>query len=198
MTEAEWFACDDPRKMLAGIRSLASDRKLRLFTVAFWRWESLATAFAESYQTKLSNALRYVETWAESGKRPEVTFPDGFGWHPLLAQYAFDAANWTIRDKRRFITANPDKATDQQTLLLRDIFGNPFRPVTIDPSWLTSDVMALARDIYDERAFDRMPILADALQDAGCTNEDVLNHCRDPKQVHVRGCWVLDLLLGKA
>ncbi|MBN9118666.1 MAG: hypothetical protein J0I06_05840 [Planctomycetes bacterium] len=84
-----------------------------------------------------------------------------------------------------------------QVALVRDVFGNPFRPVTADPAWLTPDVVTLARGIYEEKAFDRMPILADALQDAGCTNEDVLNHSRDPKQVHVRGCWVVDLLLGK-
>ncbi len=81
--------------------------------------------------------------------------------------------------------------------LLRDIFGNPFRPVSLDPAWLTSDVLALARGIYDERAFDRTPILADALQDAGCDNDDVLNHCRGDGP-HVRGCWAVDLLLGKA
>jgi hypothetical protein len=80
--------------------------------------------------------------------------------------------------------------------LLRCIFGNPFRPVAVDPSWLTSDVVALAEGIYQDRAFDRMPILADALQDAGCEHEDVLNHCRQPGE-HVRGCWVVDLLLGK-
>jgi len=83
-----------------------------------------------------------------------------------------------------------------QVSLLRDIFGNPFRPVAVDPEWLTSTVVALARGIYDDRAFDRLPILADALQDAGYENEDVLNHCRGPGP-HVRGCWVVDLLLGK-
>ena len=82
--------------------------------------------------------------------------------------------------------------------LFHEIIPNPFRPVAINPAWLTTDVLALARGIYDECAFDRMPILADALQDAGCTNEDVLNHCRDANQLHARGCWVIDLLLGKA
>jgi hypothetical protein len=85
-----------------------------------------------------------------------------------------------------------------QVALLRDIFGNPFRPVKLKPAWLTSTVVQLARGIYEERAFDRMPILADALQDAGCDNDDVLDHCRDAKQVHVRGCWVVDLVLGKS
>ncbi len=80
---------------------------------------------------------------------------------------------------------------------IRDIFGNPFRPVAVDPLWLTSDVLALAKGIYEERAFERMPILADALQDAGCNHDVVLKHCRDEKATHVRGCWVVDLLLGK-
>jgi hypothetical protein len=80
--------------------------------------------------------------------------------------------------------------------LIRDIFGNPFRPVTADPSWLTSTVAALARGIYADRAFDRLPILADALQDAGCDHADILDHCRGHGP-HVRGCWVVDLLLGK-
>jgi hypothetical protein len=81
--------------------------------------------------------------------------------------------------------------------LIREVIGNPFRPITFNPSWRTSDVMLLAQGIYDERAFDRMPILADALQDAGCDNEDVLSHCRDATATHVRGCWVIDLVLGK-
>jgi hypothetical protein len=81
--------------------------------------------------------------------------------------------------------------------LLRDIFGNPFRPVAFDPAWRTSDGLLLARGIYEERAFDRMPILADALQDAGCNSDDILNHLRDPQVAHVRGCWALDSVLGK-
>ena len=79
---------------------------------------------------------------------------------------------------------------------LRDVFGNPFRPVTIESRWLTETVVGIASCIYTERAFERMPILADALQEAGCENEVVLNHCREPGE-HVRGCWVVDLLLGK-
>jgi hypothetical protein len=80
--------------------------------------------------------------------------------------------------------------------ILRDIFGNPFRPVSAEPSWLTSTVLQLAGGIYAGRAFDRLPILADALQDAGCDTTDILAHCRGPGP-HVRGCWVVDLVLGK-
>jgi hypothetical protein len=77
-----------------------------------------------------------------------------------------------------------------------DIFGNPFRPLTFDPRWRTSDVVGLARAIYDEKAFERMPILADALMDAGCEDEPIIGHCRGDGP-HVRGCWVVDLILGK-
>jgi hypothetical protein len=94
-----------------------------------------------------------------------------------------------------------------QSDLLRDIFGNPFRPVliefgnpfhpaTVDPSWLTPAVVVLAKTIYDERAFARLPVLADALEEAGCNNADILAHCRQPGE-HVLGCWVVDLMLGK-
>jgi hypothetical protein len=84
-----------------------------------------------------------------------------------------------------------------QCELLRDIFGNPFRPVTLDPAWRTSTVVALAEGIYADRAFDRLPILADALQDAGCDHPDLLGHCRDPQLSHVRGCWAVDMVLAK-
>ena len=87
---------------------------------------------------------------------------------------------------------------EAQFHLVREIFGNPFRPVGFDPAWLTSDVTLLAQGIYEDRAFDRMPILADALQDAGCEDEQILAHCRDAALTHVRGCWVVDLIWGKS
>ena len=80
--------------------------------------------------------------------------------------------------------------------MIHCIFGNPFRPATADPAWLTSTAVALAAGIYEDRAFDRLPILADSLEDAGCTNADILTHLRGPGP-HVRGCWALDLVLGK-
>ncbi|MDB5311511.1 MAG: hypothetical protein JWO38_5713 [Gemmataceae bacterium] len=83
-----------------------------------------------------------------------------------------------------------------QVCLIRCVFGNPFRPTAGDPPWLASTAVALARGIYEERAFDRLPILADALQDSGCEDADILAHCRGPGP-HVRGCWVVDLILGK-
>lgn len=83
-----------------------------------------------------------------------------------------------------------------QCVLLRDVVGNPFRPVALDPSWLTPAVVSLARTIYEERAFDRIPEVADELEKAGCNDIGVLSHCRE-QGPHVRGCWLVDLILGK-
>jgi hypothetical protein len=81
----------------------------------------------------------------------------------------------------------------EQAALVRCLFGNPFRPRPVSGVWLTSEVSALAGAIYAERAFDRMPLLADALEAAGCTNADLIEHCRSERG-HARGCWAVDLL----
>lgn len=93
-----------------------------------------------------------------------------------------------------------------QSRLFRCVSGNPFRPVTIDQSWIAwndGTIAKLAQGIYDDRELPsghldagRLAILADALEEAGCTDQDILLHCRGPGP-HVRGCWVIDLLLGK-
>jgi hypothetical protein len=87
----------------------------------------------------------------------------------------------------------------KQLAVLREITGNPFRPVKVDPSWLAwseGTVVKLAQGIYEDRAFDRLPVLADALEEAGCDNAAMLAHCRQAGE-HVRGCWVIDLVTGK-
>jgi len=84
----------------------------------------------------------------------------------------------------------------EQAALVRCLFGNPFRPRPVCGAWLTSEVRALAEAIYAKRAFDRMPLLGDALEAAGGTNADLIEHCRSDRE-HARGCWVVDLLLGK-
>jgi len=105
--------------------------------------------------------------------------------HSLIAPY----------DKNVFKTAH-QQASKFICEAVRDIFGNPFCPVTLDPSWLTSNVIALAQQMYDSRDFTAMPILADTLQDAGCADQAVLEHCRGAG-THVRGCWVVDLATGR-
>jgi hypothetical protein len=97
-------------------------------------------------------------------------------------------------------TKREQSETGAHISLLHEIFGNPFRSLTVDPrllAWNESTVQKIAQAVYDERAFERLPILADALEEAGCTNPDILNHCRQPSE-HVRGCWVVDLILGKS
>src|SRR5262249_9500437 len=105
----------------------------------------------------------------------------------MLFQHAVDSD----RERQHFCLAH--------CRLLREVFGNPFRPVRIDACWLEGNggtVVALARSSYEQAQFDALPILADALEEAGCTEKDILRHCRQ-KGEHVRGCWVLDLLLAK-
>jgi hypothetical protein len=82
---------------------------------------------------------------------------------------------------------------------VRDIFGKPFRPITLDPAWLTWHdglLMSMARQMYDSRDFSDMPILADALEEARCPDQDILAHCRSGAE-HVRGCWVLDAIMNR-
>ncbi len=113
---------------------------------------------------------------------------------PMVARLAIWATGENLREPHSPVLEMPEVRP-----LLRDVFGNPFRPATVSAAWLAwngGTVPRLAQGIYDERAFERMPVLADALEEAGCTDADVLEHCRR-QEVHVRGCWLLDALLGK-
>src|SRR5262249_31297821 len=117
------------------------------------------------------------------------------------AQAAWAFAHWQRRNKRaRVRYTNYRRELASQITLVHDVFSNPFHsaPATNSAwlSWRDGTVVKLAEAIYEERAFDRLPILADALEDAGCDNAVILGHCRQTGE-HVRGCWVVDLLLGK-
>jgi hypothetical protein len=110
----------------------------------------------------------------------------------------WDTDEDTIRRSPTYITASSAERTAQAGLL-RCIVGDPFRPVTVHPFWLAwgnGTVAKLAQAIYDQRAFDLLPILADALGEAGCHDAEILAHCRGPGP-HTRGCWAVDSLLGK-
>jgi hypothetical protein len=151
-----------------------------------------------------------------SSKHPTVSF--GSGYETIVGASRLGEAVLALSHPSREVDtsrvssalailarADGDSATcaQRQCSLLRDIFGNPFRPVALDPRWLTSSVVDLARSIYeadprqDGGYMDGLPILADALMDAGCDSEDLLNHCRGAGP-HVRGCWAVDLILGKS
>ena len=218
MTEAEWLERADFEFLedMWGVVCGTSDRKSRLFAVAMCRQfygrfrderSRTAVEVAERYADGLATEDERMEAYLASN-RPEVrpTAPT-HGDEPLR-YYAAEAATSAVMmppdlyDSHAFAlmaldTVGDDDAWPLAMDLLRDIFGNPFRPVTFAPEWRTDTAVSLAQQMYESRDFGAMPILADALQDAGCDNEDVLAHCRDVNQVHVRGCWVLDLVLGK-
>jgi hypothetical protein len=123
----------------------------------------------------------------------------------LRAEYAvYWAGMWTFyggtgEEWQQYHDEALGRISLQQCQLLRDIAGNPFRPAAVAPAWLAWDggtVPKLAQAVYDERAFERLPVLADALEEAGCSSADLLGHLRG-EGPHVRGCHVIDLLLGR-
>jgi len=194
MTGMEWAVCHDPRLMVTALsrQCAVSDRRWRLFVAAFWRW--IADRLPESQQEVIDVATA-TEDWAETGRLPTgeraSTWPDMIFFGADARQTAMRTAEFPYHGSSRQV-----EQIAQQTALLRDIFGNPFRIPHLESRRRTSDVVALARAIYDEKVFERMPILADALMDAGCEDEAIVGHCRGENS-HVRGCWVLDLVLGK-
>jgi hypothetical protein len=220
VTEADWFASAEPQVMLESLRGRLSERKLRLFACACchhvgWlltddrSWdaivvterhaaglatdEELRRASAMAHDAFLSQALGESErlaasaVWGATALAHEGTVFGG----QVIARFAINTA---VQAGDAAVSRRQERAV--QSGLLRCVFGNPFRPAAFDPAWRTSDVLGLARGIYAERAYDRMPILADALQDAGCDSDNVLNHCRGDGP-HARGCWVVDLVLQK-
>jgi hypothetical protein len=220
MTEAEWLACVDSSAMLNFWYGTVSDfdtystrpmceRKLRLFAVSCCRnvWDH----FNKTLQQVIGTGEDYADsrvTEQVAAEAVDVALSEGGGDIDSIdeaSSSAFYTAHPTVEpddmlqmaDGVAYYTRITGRGSDTQAHLARDILGNPFRPVTFDSAWRTATVTSLAEAIYEERAFDRMPILADALEDAGCTSADILNHCREPG-VHVRGCWVVDLVLGKA
>jgi len=224
MTEEEWATSETPGEMISFLRGSEGrqrlpDRVSRLLGVAFCRrvWDLItdsrsrrAVDVAERYadgkasQSELDagydEAFDVEEELAELVE-PRTGFFEAIGRAANAAAEAAhpnELAEGIAQEALEALEAAGIRGEHQaQAALVRCIMGNPFRPVALDPSWRTSTVVALAEGIYADRAFDRLPILADALQDAGCANEDVLAHCRSAGP-HARGCWVVDLILGRS
>lgn len=211
MNEKEWLECTNPTPMIEFLNEKVSARKLRLIGVACCRHagallendhKTLATA--EDYADGIVGDEDLLYAWwdaceANDESRRLQEIRDSILGAALSVVWVDDACHLfdAVLD-----LCHAARLPVERILLVevvQEIFGNPFRPVTINPAWLTwndGTVVRIAQSIYDEKAFDRMPILADALTDAGCDNADILNHCRSDSP-HVRGCWVVDLLLGK-
>jgi hypothetical protein len=218
MTEAEWLVRDDPLPMLTYLRGQVSERKLRLYACAccrgMWDWltdersrvavekaerftDGRATAeeLAACYRPARKFSIEWARQHPEDPRQFNLIAPAD-----AAATCPFDAARtgaldagWGSGGGERLPGSTSYAALAD---LVRDIFGNPFRPVSPGP-WITPAAVSVAQDIYDRRDFAALPVLADLLEEAGCPDQSVLDHCRLPGE-HARGCWAVDLILGKS
>jgi hypothetical protein len=168
-----------------------------LFLALYWRWhgERLGS------EQLLGNAAIAAE-WAERGRYPTPLYVEGMS----IMEDGED-----VRDQVDHVTGRPDSGSsldDAESLAfyalwIRDIFGNPFRPATLEGRCRTPTILSLSQAAYHERQLPsghldnaRLAVLSDALEEAGCDDEAILAHLRSPGS-HVRGCWALDLILGR-
>ncbi len=231
MTENEWFACENPERLIQFLRdnrranrTKAGRRRMRLFACACCRtiWDMLDSHARHAVTATEAFADDIIEKTEHNNAGIRAGLAAAHKW-----QIAWDTANLDAQHQATILwraARAAELAADPQVVItsvagsiiardisprgeshehhvqiafVRDIFGNPFREIAFSQDWRSTDAVAIARTMYDSRDFGAMPILADALQDAGCDNEDILTHCRDTTRTHVRGCWVVDLVLGK-
>jgi hypothetical protein len=224
MTEAEWLVCTDSGKMLELFRGRRFDSRLRRFAVeccrrirhliteeVFRAAADAGEAFADDPQNEKSTiktmskasieAWRHRRRYAISADRHQLRAADAA--IATCASTDWNAEINAMREAAQAVNRTDADCCDpvelqHQAAILRCIFAPlPFRSITLDRAWLTPTVKTLAAGLYDEWAFYRLPILADALEEADCIDADVLAHCRC-EGPHVRGCWVVDLILGKS
>jgi hypothetical protein len=217
VTEADWFRQLSFRRALTVVEPRLSQRKARLIACA------VASALPQ-YESDigLSQMLRVAERIADGELVNEMVVEDpafrllgpgettgrGFLFDGVV-EYSNPVTCGLLDepfDLSDFARQFEDLCRDRWNIpggelvchrLLRETIGNPFRLVRFQSSWCTTDTLGVGRGIYEDRAFDRMPLLADALMDAGCDDDQILAHCCSDGP-HVRGCWVVDLVLGKS
>jgi hypothetical protein len=186
--------------MLTQLRGLVSDRKWYLLGIAVWRQSSdrldngskRVIELCEQYAEGAIPLHQLVAATEEAGHFDLDTEPSGiprlYAREDVSNAFAFANKGVVFAGKRPI------------TGLVRCVLGNPFRTVTFDPVWLAGNdgaVMKIAQASYRQGDFARLPILADALEEAGCDSADIFSHLRGPGP-HVRGCWPVDLILGKS
>lgn len=180
LTESAWLVATDPQPMLEFIRLRASDRKLRLLCAGSIRHSYSSCPWGdEATRLEIERRIELTERYAEA---------HGNAYQDSEEQEQAYLLALRTTSQNRLRTSAAD--------LIRCIFGNPFRPVVLDTELRTSTVVSLIRGMCESRDFIAMPILGDALQDAGCESAEMLAHCYEPKP-HVLGCWVCDLVLRR-
>jgi hypothetical protein len=224
MTEDQWLACTDSRRMLEVFRGTRLDPRLRRFAVECCRRvrhliveevfrvaADAGEAFAEDPRNEKSTIPPMAMAASEACRhlrRYEITAERHQLRAARTARATCSSTDWNaafnaVREAAQAVNvADADCCgpieLQHQAALLRCIFGPlPFREIVFDLAWLTPSVLSIARRAYDEWDFTALPVLADALADARCDNEDLLRHCRERGLAHCRGCWILDLLLQK-
>lgn len=206
---SDWLSCQLPWAMLDLLETLprlATGRKMRLFACALWRRHPtyLTPERLEALSAAENHAEGLLSPSALARFRPLcMGIASGSGF--TAARESLRAIGWPLFDFGSPVWNSDlsqreahDRATGRLACdLLREIIGDPFYPVQLQPVWLAANdgvVLSLASHIKADRAYEEMPILADALEDAGCHDSRLLEHCRGP-HLHVPGCWVLDLIL---
>jgi hypothetical protein len=195
MTEAEWLACGEPEPLLRLLQDRASQRKLRLFACACVA-DYIRVMGKEG--TRMPAALAISEAYADGVVGREEWLRStrlSFHFSPWKFEDVHQEARYAV-EAAECVAESQEQQQQRECAFISCVFGNPFHPTVFASAWRTVDVAALAQVAYESRDFSALPILADALEDAGCTDRTILEHCRGPDP-HVRGCWVLDLILGK-
>jgi hypothetical protein len=207
MTESEWLTCTDPVPMFDFIKGRATARKLRMFGMACWRkaWDLLD----EPSRAYVVMAERYADGEASREQlaqaRRKASGANLISAITVAWRTAEGTSGWASMVPLPELARSGlwGEATSAERIFsdfLHDLFGPlPFRPVSLDPSvlrWNDGVVVRLAQALYDDRRFWDLPVLGDCLEEAGCTDPEVLEHCRSGGD-HVRGCWAVDLVLGR-
>jgi hypothetical protein len=208
MTEEQWQACDDPMWMLNFAGSLAGlrnrPRKWWLFSTACGQ-QNRQKLPSPQYRRLLAVLERYADGLASRREVQAVLRDAGYPRDPLdSSPLGHDPVIFAWNEAYDIATRG-----DRNSLLcqlLRDLFNNPFRPVVLDPEWQSPTVVSLAAAAYEHRLLPsghldpaRLLVLGDALEDAGCPlDHELLLHLREGKRTHIRGCFGVDLLLGKS
>lgn len=224
MNAKQWLACKVPGEMLAVLRDKVSDRKLQLFAVACCRaaWELFDGPSRTAIETAENYADDRVDEAARSAARSVIGIHKAAAWACVQrGRNMATAAELSLREievgllplliaqtknqrpRRQARTLLASQIHAPQCALLHDIFPDPFRPTVFSSSWRTPDVIDMARAVYEARSLPQgtldpkiLPILTDALEEAGCTAQAILDHLRQPGP-HTRGCWVVDQVLAR-